>query len=165
MDLLWSDNVYDNVCSECEHCSDEKYCAYYKDDGELNYDIIMDLIDEDLHEKFKENGYKYFVVGDSCNWYGGFKELEPNMNGFSMLYDSIDDILNMLSDGVGQYNLEILKGKYYSLYIRLSHHDGSELYQVCRLNSQGLKYYDRNYDFDFRKHMVKGVLKDFDFFV
>ena len=112
--------------------------------------------------RFKENDYQYFVIGESCNWYGGFSELKPNMKArVSDLYDNLEDILSMLSVR-GIHDFRIYKGKYNSLWIELSHHDGSELYQVCRLSKQGQKYYDLDYDFDWRYNSIKSVFKDFE---
>lgn len=153
------DNLSDNDC--VNKCSGDD-CPYKNNLNNIDYDYINEVIDEDLHLRFKENEYQYFVVGDSCNWYGGFSNLKPNMNGFSDVFDSIKDILEMLSKDVGMYEFRIYKGKYNSLWIELSHHDGLELYQVCRLNSQGQKYYDNDYNFDFRKSCVKGVFRDFE---
>ena len=166
-DLLWSswideeicNNIYDNNC--VNQCSEDYDCPY-RNGCDLDYDFINMRIDEEFHNKFGNVNHKYFVVGDSCNWYGGFPNLKPNMNGFSDLYDNLKELLDKLSKDVGQHDFRIYKGKYNTLWIELSHHDGSELYQVCRLNRQGQDYYDKYYNFDFRKHCVKGVFKDFE---
>lgn len=167
-DVLWStyldEEICENIYDDCNNqCSDDYDCPY-RNGCEIAYDYVNDYINENLSEKFKENEYQYFVVGDSCYWYGGFPNLKPNMNGFSDVYNSIEDILYKLSDNVGMHDFRIYKGKYNTLWIELSHHDGSEFYQVCRLNNQGQDYYDKGYTFDFRKYCVKGVLKDFKYF-
>jgi len=164
--LIWSteydEQICENIYNDCENrCSDDYTCPFKTNLNEIDYDYCNDCINEDLNLRFKENEYSYFVIGDSCYWYGGFPNLKPNMNGFSDIYDSIEEILLKLSDSVGMHSFRIYKGKYNTLWIELSHHDGSELYQVCRLNKKGQDYYDNYYNFDFRKYCVKGVFKDF----
>ena len=167
-EILWStwvdEECCENIYDDCNNkCSDDYDCPY-RNGCEIDYDYTNEYINENLNEKFKENEYEYFVVGDSCNWYGGFKELEPNMNGFSKLYSSVKDILYALSDGIGMHDFRIYKGKFDTVWIELSHHDGSQLYQLCRLNKQGRKYYDKGYDFDYSKHKITSVLKDFSYY-
>ncbi len=165
MILLWSSMYEDNVCENCENCCDD--CNYYKSNGELDYDYLNDAIMEDLSEKFYNHGvnsvnHEYFVCGFSYTNYYGMKQ---NMNGFTDVYESVEDIIfNCLHQGGIYEGFRIYKGKYNHIIIERVHHDGVEYYQLCRLNSQGQDFYDKGYDFDFRKHCVKGVFKDFEFY-
>ena len=161
-DLLWSSMYIDNICEnymECDHC--EEGCLSY--DGNIAYDLLDDIIMDDLNMKFdNKQGYEYFIMGiDYTNYYGMYQ----NMDGYSKLYDTVEDIIfNCLSQGGAYEGFRIYKGKYNHIIIERSHHDGNEYYLLCRLNKQGQDYCDNGYDFDFRKYSIKSVFKDFDFF-
>lgn len=174
--ILWSSwideeicgNIYDEDCNQCytydEDLNDDvKQCPYRKGCN-LDYDFINMRISEEFNNKFGNNEHRYFVVGYSCDWYGGFPNMKPNMNGYSGLYDNIKEIISDMGEGVGICDFRIYKGKYNTVWIEISHHDGSQLYQLCRLNKQGEKYYNLNYNFDYRKHMITSVFKDFNYF-
>lgn len=172
--LLWStwydeeicENIYDDNCTN--ECGYEGGCCYKNNSNclcsyEYDYDFMNDIIREDLQMKFGENNYQYFLVGDSCFWYGGYEGNKPNMNvRVSILCDGIEELLDKVLSYCDDYR--IYKGKYNSLWIEGSHHDGSEVYQVCRLSKYGQEMYDKDYQFNWRNHCVKSVLKDFDFF-
>ena len=83
------------------------------------------MIEEHFQQKFGENEYQYFVKGHSCNWYGGYSGNKPNMEGFSDVYNNINDIIKMLNDD----DYRIYKGKHNTLWIETSNHDGSRLFQ------------------------------------
>lgn len=160
--LLWS-SLYDEWlnCDDymnCKHC--DEGCISY--DGDIAYDILDDVIMGDLVEKFENNDYEYFVVGvDYVNYYGMFQ----NMNGHSNLYEDIKSLIfDCLATGDVHEGFRIYKGKRNSLFIERVHHDGVEYYQVCRLSKSGERYYENNYNIDFSKYMLKGVLKDFNYF-
>lgn len=164
-DLLWSTFIDEQVCTnlytDCtNNCGYDGECSFKSENPlyEYDFDVMNNIIKEDFNMRFGENDYMYFVKGDSCLWCCDY--LKPNMNGFSDIYSSVKDILNVLK---GE-DYRIYKGKYNSVWIESCSHDGSMIFQLMRLNNQGLKYYDMNYDFDFTKHCVKGVLKDFDFY-
>lgn len=159
---LWSSLYEDWICKDylnCRHCDED--CMSY--DGKVDYDFLDEIIMEDLNEKFAQNDYDYFVVGvDYINYYG----LPQNMNGYSGLYHDVKSLIfSCLCNGGCYEGFRIYKGKRNSVFIERSHHDGKEYYQLCRLNKMGEKYYyELGYDIDYRNHMIKGVLKDFDYF-
>lgn len=172
--LIWSTNIdeeickniYDEDCNRCE-CYDnelndyvENVCPFrYNCDGDLDYDFMNEIIWEEFGNKFyTENDYQYFVIDDCYCKFDG-KGIE--IHRYSKILGNLKSVLDWLSDGVGMHDFMIFKGNYNRIYIRLSHHDGSELYQLVRLNKKGNEYYDKGYDFDYNKYCIKGVAKDF----
>ena len=164
--LLWSDwfdeqcceNIYDDDCHN--NCGYDGGCSYRCGNGDYDYDFMWDCVKEDLHMRFGKNDYQYFLLGDSCFWYGGYEGNKPNMDiRVSPIYDSIEDLVYSQLGYCD--NHRIYKGKYNSLWLEGSHHDGSELYRICRLSKQGQNYYDLDYDFDWYSNCIKSVFKDF----
>lgn len=168
-ELLWSTWIDEEICSNifddnCKNgCGYDGNCSYRDDNGNYDYNLMSIIINYDFKMRFDKNDYQYFLIGESCSWYGGFSELKPKMEyRISPLYDSIDDILKEQLHYCD--DIRIYKGKYNSLWIEGSHHDGSEVYQICRLNNQGQEMYDKGYNFNFKNHCVKSVFRDFDYF-
>lgn len=161
-DLLWSTFIDEEICKnfyECKQC-DEDLCCCHSDSFDVDYDSLHDIIREDLNFRFVDGvSYEYMIVGvDYINYYG----LKQNIRGYSDLFENVEEIVDMLLDGA--MDIRIYKGKYNRVYIERCHHDGNELYLLCRLNSKGYDYLNKGYDFNRCKYIIKGTFKDFPFF-
>lgn len=127
MELIWSSGysdycstVYDWECTECDICKN----------GVTDYQLLDDLIMADLREWFEKNNYHYCVFRDGLD------------NGISRFCNTIEELLfDVLY--VSNCFLRIYKGDYNSLFIEINHHDGSQLFQIARLNKKGLKKMER----------------------
>lgn len=158
--LLWSSEYDKELCEkiyECEHCDVDCYYGEYLSDG--YYDRLNDFVDEHFNCLFLKNDYKYFVI-DSC--YEEYDDKGNEIHRFSELFDDLIKLCQWVSKDCGALmDMDIYKGKYNSMYIKLCHHDGTEWYQICRLNKLGRECYNKNYDIDYNKYAFKSVCKDF----
>ena len=145
----------------------ENVCPYrYNCGGSLDYDFLNETIWEGFGNKFyTENNYQYFVI-DDC--YCKIDDKGNEIHRFSEIIGSLKDVLSWISSGVGICDLSIYYSGYNRLLIELCHHDGSDVFQLVRLNKQGQDYYDKGYEFDYDKYCIKQVAKDFkylDFYI
>lgn len=163
MELLWSSG-YDDFCSKLysdEECNECDICY----NGETDYQLLDDWIMTDLREWFEKNNHCYCVFRD-----GGLD------NGISRFCNTIEELLfDVLY--VSNCFLRICKGKHNTLFIEIHHHDGSEIFQVARLNKKGLHrmekrdkygtyyYYDENQMLEesknYKDYLYTSVYNDF----
>lgn len=107
----------------------EGYREYFEEnDEEVDWDFYWDYYKEDLECKFEGNNDEYIAVGSLGRWDGRY-------DGKSRVYDSITELI---IDFISQYDgyLTINLSDNGELYLTYCHHDGTDYFEVKKVNKE-----------------------------
>ena len=97
--------------------------------------IDLDISWEDLESDIKKFDDTYIFTGKVSTWRGSFIGGKIVTGG--------RDLLNTL---VGYDYIKLYETSYGKAFVELSHHDGTHIMEIRKLNSKGYDYYNNHYD-------------------
>ena len=146
-------DLWEDYHEEAQSLWEENNPDYYITDTDLwDYIYNMDTMEwENEHEQLKEffNGYGYFMIrGSVGRWNGAFYG--------GKVYDDFD---NMFYDAVENCDYIKIWDENGHFYIRCSHHDGTNVFEVKRITEKAYNFID-NWAYDWNDKRTEEEIYD-----